>query len=66
MLLKDKIAIITGSTRGIGYAIAKEFLKNGATVVICGSRQHSVEASIENLIKEFPNSKIKGRWPDLS
>ena len=41
MLLKDKIAIVTGGTRGIGYAIVKEFLKEGATVVLCGSRQET-------------------------
>lgn len=66
MLLKDKVAVITGATRGIGKAIAKEFLKNGATVVICGSRQESVEKALNQLKEEFPDSKIGGRWPDLS
>lgn len=66
MLLKDKVAIITGSTRGIGNAIAKEFLRNGATVVICGSREASVEKALDKLKEEFPNSKIDGRFPDLS
>ncbi|MGY3775951.1 SDR family NAD(P)-dependent oxidoreductase [Helcococcus sueciensis] len=66
MLLKDKVAIITGSTRGIGNAIAKEFLKNGAIVVVCGSRESSVQKAVEALRTEFPESKIDGRWPDLS
>ena len=33
-MLKDKVAIITGGTRGIGFAIAKKFLDNNAKVVI--------------------------------
>ena len=40
MSLKDKIAIATGSSRGIGFAIAKEFAENnGAAVIVC-SRSH--------------------------
>lgn len=40
MSLKDKIAIVTGSSKGIGFAIAKEFAENnGAAVIVC-SRSH--------------------------
>ncbi len=41
-MLKDKVAIITGGTRGIGFEIAKLFLKNHAKVIIFGSREESV------------------------
>ena len=34
MLLKDKVAVVTGGTRGIGYAIVKKYLENGAKVVL--------------------------------
>jgi NAD(P)-dependent dehydrogenase (short-subunit alcohol dehydrogenase family) len=38
-----KIAVVTGGTSGIGYAVAEELLKRGATVWVIGSRQESVE-----------------------
>ena len=42
-MLKGKVAVVTGGTRGIGYAIVKKFLENGASVVLWGSRQETVD-----------------------
>lgn len=39
--LKNKVAIVTGGTKGIGYGIAAEFLKEGAKVVLCGRNQET-------------------------
>ena len=50
MLLQDKIAIVTGASRGIGRAIALEFAKNGAKVTLCATSMDAlqkVQAEIE-------------------
>lgn len=64
-MLKGKVAIITGGTRGIGLAIAKKYLANGATVVIWGSRQETVDKALEQLHKENPEWKVDGQAPSL-
>ena len=53
MNVKDKIVLITGSTRGIGNAIAREFLLEGAKVVICGSKIENAIKSAKVLIEEL-------------
>ena len=63
-MLKDKVAIITGGTRGIGFEIAKLFLKNNAKVIIFGSREESVNEALEKLKEEGFNAK--GYAPLLS
>ncbi len=41
-LLKGKVAVVTGGTRGIGLAVVKSYLNNGAKVVLFGSKKESV------------------------
>ena len=62
-MLKGKTAMVTGGTRGIGFAIVKKYLENGANVAIAGSRQESVEKAIANL-PEY-EGRVMGIWPDL-
>ena len=47
--LKDKVAVVTGGTRGIGFAIVKAFAESGAKVVIWGSRQETADSALEKL-----------------
>ena len=62
-MLKRKTAVVTGGTRGIGFAIVKKYLENGANVAIAGSRQATVEKAIEKL-PEYKD-RVMGIWPDL-
>lgn len=66
MRLKDKVAIITGGSRGIGYATADAFLREGATVVITASTKESADKAAAKLKEKYPNSRIGGISPDLS
>ena len=54
MRLKDKVAIITGGSRGIGFATADKFLKEGATVILAASTQKSAD----NAVTELENEEI--------
>ena len=62
-MLTGKTAVVTGGTRGIGFAIAKKFLENGANVAIAGSRQESVDKALAKL-PEYAG-RVMGIWPDI-
>lgn len=66
MRLKDKVTIITGGSRGIGYATADAFLREGATVVITASTKESADKAVAKLKEKYPNSRIGGISPNLS
>jgi len=66
MRLKDKVAIITGGSRGIGYATADAFLKEGAKVIITASSQTSADKAVAQLKEKYPHSVVAGISPDLS
>ena len=62
-MLKNKTAVVTGGTRGIGFAIVKTYLDNGANVVVAGSRQETVDKALAQLT-EYGN-RVMGICPDL-
>ncbi len=64
-MLENKVAIITGGTRGIGYAIAKVYAQNKATVVILGSREESVSKALEKMSVDVPSAQVTGYYPNL-
>lgn len=66
MRLKDKVAIITGGSRGIGYATADAFLKEGAKVIITASSPESAKAAVDKLKEKYPESIVDGISPNLA
>ena len=66
MRLKDKVAVITGGSRGIGYATADKFLQEGAKVIITASTQQSADKAVEKLKEKYPDSVVVGISPNLA
>ena len=63
--LRDRLSLITGSTAGIGYAIAEALAREGASVIINGRSQESVDRAIARLIPKA-RGKLLGFAGDLS
>ena len=66
MKLKEKVAIVTGGSRGIGFATVKKFLEEGATVVLTASRKETAEKAVTQVKESCPDANVEGIWPDLS
>jgi NAD(P)-dependent dehydrogenase (short-subunit alcohol dehydrogenase family) len=64
--LSGKTALVTGSTSGIGHAIAKGFAGAGADVVINGRTQAKVDAAVAAIGKAVPGAKVRGVAADVS
>jgi len=63
--LTGKTAIVTGSTRGIGFAIALGLARAGAAVVVTGRKQPDVDAALARLATEAPGAVARGHAVDL-
>lgn len=64
--LKEKKALVTGSTAGIGFAIARQLLLEGAHVIVNGRTQQRVDTAIAQLKKEIDSAVIEGIAADFS
>ena len=64
--LSGKTAIVTGSTKGIGHAIAMGLAGSGASVVITGRKPPDVDRALEALRKAHPAAQARGVAVDLS
>jgi len=58
--IQNKIALITGSTQGIGFATAKKLCEEGVNVIINGRSKSKVDKAVNSLKEEFPKLDIKG------
>jgi NAD(P)-dependent dehydrogenase (short-subunit alcohol dehydrogenase family) len=64
--LTDKLALITGSTKGIGLAIAEGLAREGARVIVNGRTEKSVADALAEIRKRVPGAKAEGFAGDLS
>ena len=62
---KSRNAIITGSTKGIGLAIAREFLERGHNVYICGRDETNLDIALKDLSALFGSEKVRGSICDV-
>ena len=63
--LTGKTALVTGSTLGIGYAIAKGLAEAGAEVIVNGRKQQAVDEAVTRLKAKYP-ARSCGAWPPTS
>lgn len=66
MRLENKVAIITGASRGIGYAVTEAFVREGARVGLCGSRLESAEKATEKILSLHPNAELLPLGVDMA
>lgn len=64
--LTGKTALVSGSTSGIGFAIARGLAQAGADVVVNGRTQGSVDKAVAALLKALPKAKVRGIAADVS
>ena len=66
MRLKNKIAIVTGGSRGIGFATVERFLREGAVVILTASSEANAQKAVARLREKYPEAQVAGTSPDLS
>jgi NAD(P)-dependent dehydrogenase (short-subunit alcohol dehydrogenase family) len=64
--LIDKTALISGSTKGIGFAIASQLAAEGARVIVNGRSDKAVNSALEQVRKAVPEAKVEGFAGDLA
>ena len=66
MRLKNKVAVVTGGSRGIGFATVERFLQEGATVILTASSEATAQRAVDRLKEKYPEAKVAGISPDLT
>lgn len=64
-LLENKVALITGGSSGIGYAIAEDFIKHGCKVILIGTNEKKLNCSINTLKEKFKTMYVSGIAYDI-
>jgi len=64
MRLKDRVAVVTGSAQGMGYAILRSLAREGAKVVVCDISKKGVERAVVKLKGQF--EQVLGEVVDVT
>ena len=64
--LTDKTALVSGSTKGIGFAIATGLAREGARVIVNGRSEKAVAEAKQQIVQTRPDARIEGFAGDLS
>jgi NAD(P)-dependent dehydrogenase (short-subunit alcohol dehydrogenase family) len=64
--LTNKTALVSGSTKGIGFAIASQLAAEGARVIVNGRSENAVDSALHQIRQKVPNAKAEGFAGDLS
>ena len=64
--LTNKTALISGSTKGIGFAIASQLAAEGARVIVNGRSDKAVNSALEQVRKAVAEAKVEGFAGDLA
>lgn len=64
--LDSKTAFISGSTQGIGFAIARQLVKEGVSVMLNGRTRQKIDLAVKSLQQEYPDGNISGIAADFS
>jgi NAD(P)-dependent dehydrogenase (short-subunit alcohol dehydrogenase family) len=64
--IENKTAVVTGSTAGIGLAIASLLASEGADVIVNGRTQERVDEAVDQITGAHPKAKVRGAAADLS
>ena len=66
MKLKNLNALITGGSQGLGKAIAEQFLREGANVVLCARSEKELSATRAELAAAFPSQRVLAKTCDVA
>jgi 3-oxoacyl-[acyl-carrier protein] reductase/7-alpha-hydroxysteroid dehydrogenase len=66
MRLKNKTAIVTGGSRGIGLATVERFLQEGAAVILTASSEANAAGAVKKLREKYPEATLEGISPNLA
>lgn len=64
--LSGKLALVSGSSKGIGFAIAKRLAMEGARVIVNGRTEEAVSKAVKQIVGEVPAGKVEGFAGDLA